>query len=68
MTEIALRSRARGSESMATEPLPQGAAPGEWSEIRVPGFFTIIEPLMRLLAKRAWHKGIDGELEAGYCS
>jgi mannose-6-phosphate isomerase-like protein (cupin superfamily) len=39
----------------------------EWSEIRVPGFFTVIEPLMRLLAKRARRKGIDRELEARYC-
>jgi mannose-6-phosphate isomerase-like protein (cupin superfamily) len=39
----------------------------EWSEIRVPGFFTVVEPLMRLLAKRARRKGIDGELEAKYC-
>ena len=38
----------------------------EWSEIRVPGFFTVIEPLMRLLAKRARRKGIDKELEARY--
>lgn len=38
----------------------------EWSEIRVPGFFTVIEPLMRLLAKRARRKGIDRELEARY--
>ena len=37
----------------------------EWSEVRVPGLFTVIEPLMRLLARR---KGIDGELEARYCS
>ena len=36
----------------------------EWSEIRVPGFFTVIEPLMRLLARRARRKGIDRELEA----
>jgi mannose-6-phosphate isomerase-like protein (cupin superfamily) len=39
----------------------------DWSEIRVPGFFTVIEPLMRLLAKRARRKGIDRELEARYC-
>jgi len=39
----------------------------EWSEIRVPGIFTVIEPLMRLLAKRARRKGIDKELEERYC-
>ena len=39
----------------------------EWSEIRVPGFFNVIEPLMRLLARRARRKGIDRELEARYC-
>lgn len=38
----------------------------EWSEVRVPGFFTVVEPLMRLLAKRARRKGIDRELEARY--
>jgi hypothetical protein len=40
----------------------------EWSEVRVPRLFTVIEPLMRLLARRARRKGIDGELEARYCS
>ena len=39
----------------------------DWSEIRVPGFFTVVEPLMRLLAGRAKRKGIDKELEAKYC-
>ena len=39
----------------------------EWSEIRLPGVFTIAEPLLRLLAKRARRKGIDRELEARYC-
>lgn len=39
----------------------------EWSEVRVPGFFTVVEPLMRLLARRARRKGIDRELEAKYC-
>ncbi|MGH3090401.1 MAG: cupin domain-containing protein [Rubrobacteraceae bacterium] len=39
----------------------------EWAEIRVPGIFTIIAPIMRLLAKRARRKGIDKELEARYC-
>jgi mannose-6-phosphate isomerase-like protein (cupin superfamily) len=39
----------------------------EWSEVRVPGFFTVIEPLMRLLARRARRKGIDEELETRYC-
>jgi mannose-6-phosphate isomerase-like protein (cupin superfamily) len=39
----------------------------EWAEIRVPGVFTLIEPVMRLLAKRAKRKGIARELEARYC-
>lgn len=39
----------------------------DWAEIRVPGFFTLVEPLMRLLANRARRKGIDKELEARYC-
>jgi quercetin dioxygenase-like cupin family protein len=39
----------------------------EWSEIRVPGIFTLIEPIMRFLAKRARRKGIDKELEERYC-
>ncbi len=38
-----------------------------WSEIRLPGVFTIAEPLLRFLAKRARRKGIDRELEARYC-
>jgi hypothetical protein len=33
----------------------------------VPGIFTIAEPLFRLLAIRARHKGIDADLEARYC-
>ena len=39
----------------------------EWSEIRLPGVFTVAEPLLRFLAKRARRKGIDRELEARYC-
>lgn len=38
-----------------------------WSEIRLPGVFTLAEPLFRLLARRARRKGIDRELEAKYC-
>lgn len=38
-----------------------------WSEMRVPGIFTLAEPLFRLLAMRARRKGIDAELEARYC-
>jgi mannose-6-phosphate isomerase-like protein (cupin superfamily) len=37
------------------------------SEIRMPGVFTLAEPLFRLLARRARRKGIDAELEARYC-
>ncbi|MBA3584593.1 MAG: cupin domain-containing protein [Gemmatimonadetes bacterium] len=39
----------------------------EWSEIRMPGIFTVAEPLFRLLAKRARRKGIDARLENLYC-
>ncbi len=38
-----------------------------WSEMRVPGIFTLAEPLFRLLAMRARRKGIDAELEERYC-
>lgn len=39
----------------------------EWGEMRVPGSFSVIESLFRLLVKLARRKGIDRELEAGYC-
>ncbi len=39
----------------------------EWSDIRLPGVFTLAEPLLRLVARRARRKGIDEELEARYC-
>lgn len=39
----------------------------EWGEGRLPGLFAILEPLFRLLARRARRKGIDRELEARYC-
>jgi hypothetical protein len=39
----------------------------DWSDMRLPGIFTILEPLLRLLAKRARRKGIDRELEERYC-
>ncbi len=35
----------------------------EWSEMRLPGVFTVAEPLFRLLARRARRKGIDRKLE-----
>jgi mannose-6-phosphate isomerase-like protein (cupin superfamily) len=38
----------------------------EWGEGRLPGVFAILEPVFRLLAKRARRKGIDKELEAKY--
>ena|SRR3712207_6348555 len=38
-----------------------------WSEMRIPGLFTLAEPVLRLLARRARRKGIDRELEARYC-
>jgi mannose-6-phosphate isomerase-like protein (cupin superfamily) len=39
----------------------------EWSEIRLPGVVGTLEPLFRLLARRARRKGIDKELEETYC-
>lgn len=38
-----------------------------WGDMRLPGVFTVAEPLLRLLAKRARRKGVDRELEARYC-
>jgi hypothetical protein len=38
-----------------------------WGDMRLPGVFTVAEPLLRQLAKRARRKGIDRELEAKYC-
>jgi mannose-6-phosphate isomerase-like protein (cupin superfamily) len=38
-----------------------------WSDMRLPGLFTVAEPVLRLLARRARRKGIDRELEARYC-
>ena len=38
----------------------------DWSEMRLPGVFTVAEPLFRLLARRARRKGIDRELETRY--
>ena len=37
-----------------------------WSEMRPPGIFTVVEPLLRFLAQRARRKGLDRELEARY--
>ena len=39
----------------------------EWSDMRLPGVFTVAEPVLRLLARRARRKGVDRELEARYC-
>ena len=39
----------------------------EWGEGRMPGLFGVLEPVFRLLAKRARRKGIDRQLEAKYC-
>jgi hypothetical protein len=33
----------------------------------MPGLFTLAEPVLRLLARRARHKVIDQKLEARYC-
>ena len=38
----------------------------EWGEGRLPGVFTLVEPVFRLLARRARRKGIDRELENRY--
>ena len=39
----------------------------DWGEGRLPGIFAFLEPLFRLLARRARRKGIDRQLEARYC-
>jgi hypothetical protein len=39
----------------------------QWSEIRMNGVMGLLDPVFRLLAKRATKKGIDKELEAEYC-
>jgi hypothetical protein len=39
----------------------------EWGEGRLPGVFAVLEPVFRLLAKRARLKGINRELEEKYC-
>lgn len=39
----------------------------EWGEGRMTGVFRLVEPVLRLLAKRARRKGIDRKLEARYC-
>jgi mannose-6-phosphate isomerase-like protein (cupin superfamily) len=38
----------------------------EWGEGRLPGVFAFLEPVFRLLARRARRKGIDRELEERY--
>jgi mannose-6-phosphate isomerase-like protein (cupin superfamily) len=38
-----------------------------WSDIRLPGVFTVAEPLLRLLERQARRKGVDRELEERYC-
>lgn len=39
----------------------------QWSDTNIPGVFTMIEPAMRWLAKRAIKKGIDKALIQEYC-
>src|SRR5215210_3077301 len=39
----------------------------EWSEIRMGGAMGLLDPVFRLLARRARRKGVDKELEAEYC-
>ncbi len=38
----------------------------EWSEIRMPGIFTVFAPMFRLLAKQGRCMGVDRDLEARY--
>lgn len=38
----------------------------EWSDTNAPGFFTLIAPILKWLAKRAIRKGIDRELTDKY--
>ena len=38
----------------------------EWSDIGLPGVFGALDPLLRVMARRARRKGIDRELEARY--
>ena len=54
----------------AATAIPKGivdAAPVIALILLIGGGFTVVEPLFRLLAKRARRKGIDRELEARYC-
>ena len=39
----------------------------DWGDIRLPGAFTVAEPVLRFLAKRARQRGIDRALERKYC-
>lgn len=39
----------------------------QWSDTNIPGLFTLFEPAMRWLARRAVRKGIDKTLMAEYC-
>ena len=39
----------------------------EWSEIQMGGAMGLLDPVFRLLARRARRKGVDNELEAEYC-
>lgn len=39
----------------------------QWSDTNIPGLFTLFEPVMRWLARRAVQKGIDKALIAEYC-
>jgi quercetin dioxygenase-like cupin family protein len=39
----------------------------DMSDTNVPGFFSVVAPLLRLIAKRAHRHGVDRELVARYC-
>ena len=51
----------RGMRTLVASPKVSYDAP------RLPGAFTDVEPLFRVLARRARRKGVDRELEARYC-
>ena len=65
------RLRARRGRPAAANGAPKNpyhlALAFEWGEGRLPGVFAALEPVFRLLAKRARRKGIDRELEERYC-
>jgi mannose-6-phosphate isomerase-like protein (cupin superfamily) len=41
---------------------------GDWSDMRLPGVYALLNPVFRLLLRRARHLGVDHDLEARYCA